>query len=227
MKIIVLPGLDGTGNLLNEFAKALGENSPTRVITYPSEKYNYQDLLVYISEQLPNDEYILIAESFSGPLGIEIAAHNFQHLKAVIFVATFARAPHPIPSRVAKFLALVPLPAEVIAKLSQRFVIGNYQTKEFAAEYVTTLKKLPKRTVANKLSELLQTDKVGMLKRIEAPMAYIMAENDLLVPSNVSSDFKPFCDDFIALEGPHFILQAKPYETAKLIIQFIEKHSLK
>ena len=90
MKVILLPGLDGTGLLFKPFIEALPKNIETLVISYPKIKIqNYGELVSYVIAQLPEEDYILVGESFSGNIAYQIALSNPKHLKSIIFVASF------------------------------------------------------------------------------------------------------------------------------------------
>src|SRR5512147_2728475 len=73
--LLLLPGLDGTGELFAAFVAALREHE-VRIITYPHDRaLGYPALEEFVREKLPRDQdYFLLAESFSGPVGISIAA---------------------------------------------------------------------------------------------------------------------------------------------------------
>ncbi|MEZ5497538.1 MAG: hypothetical protein R3F25_12065 [Gammaproteobacteria bacterium] len=62
---------------------------------YPTqEKLTYEELTVYVTTQLPEEDYILVAESFSGPIAYQIAKKYSQNLKAAVFIATFLTSPN-------------------------------------------------------------------------------------------------------------------------------------
>ncbi len=84
-KLILLPGLDGTGELFAPFIEALG-GFETQVVSYPPDRaMSYAEHEAFARAKLPSDEdYVLLAESFSGPVGISIAAPAPKRLKALI-----------------------------------------------------------------------------------------------------------------------------------------------
>ena len=44
MKIVILPGLDGTGRLLTEFARELGDARDVQIVSYPTDLTAYDDI---------------------------------------------------------------------------------------------------------------------------------------------------------------------------------------
>jgi pimeloyl-ACP methyl ester carboxylesterase len=93
--IVLLPGLDGTGTLFRPLIEQL--RSPLRpvVVAYPGmEKIGYRDLLPRVIEALPAEEpFVILGESFSGPLALMAAASRPPGLQGVILCATFVRNP--------------------------------------------------------------------------------------------------------------------------------------
>jgi pimeloyl-ACP methyl ester carboxylesterase len=74
--LVLLPGLDGTGKLFAEFLKVIESRIDTLVVAYPSDTpMSYDELERLVLASLPADRpFVLLGESFSGPLAIRIAA---------------------------------------------------------------------------------------------------------------------------------------------------------
>jgi pimeloyl-[acyl-carrier protein] methyl ester esterase len=74
--IVLLPGMDGTGALLVDLAAALGTEFDVIVVSYPVDRaLDYAALERIARSRLPsNGPHVLVAESFSGPIAISIAA---------------------------------------------------------------------------------------------------------------------------------------------------------
>lgn len=221
MKIILLPGLDGTGDLFNPILKALPSNCSNHVISYPQNtEMNYQALADYVYKQLPkNEDYILIAESFSGPVAYLLALMKPEHLKSVIFFASFLRNPRPIALSLCKFLPMSILLSFPIPKVIVRlFLLGKSINKSTMSLFVNTLDKVPKRMMAFRLKELSQFHAQKRLNNMRT--TYVQAINDKLVSSKSVRPFKELVENIIILkvEAPHFILQANSLVCAKIIM---------
>ncbi|WP_305800844.1 hypothetical protein, partial [Thiolapillus sp.] len=83
--IVLLPGMDGTGILFEPLIQAFSSKVHPHIIDYSiDEALDYDQLAGYVRTKLPtNVPYTLIAESFSGPVGYEIACTpppNLKHL---------------------------------------------------------------------------------------------------------------------------------------------------
>src|SRR6266576_336582 len=121
--LVLLPGLDGTGELFAPFLGALNNHFTSSVVSYPRDKLlHYQQLLPRIREVIPwGQPYTLVAESFSGPLALQFASVQPENIKAIVLVCSFASSPvHPLLDW-AKFLVKdswlqKPLPEPVLRK---------------------------------------------------------------------------------------------------------------
>lgn len=95
--VVLLPGMDGSGELFTPFVEALGPSIDARVLRYPADQpLGYAALTARVREALPADRpYVLLAESFSGPIGVEIAAQAPPGMMGLVLCSTFARNPRP------------------------------------------------------------------------------------------------------------------------------------
>ena len=96
-QMLLLPGLDGTGKLFAPLIDALPSFAEPRIVSYPNQPVkSYDELLEFVQNANPiNDPFVLVAESFSGPLAIKFAAANTDKVDALILCATFVENPLP------------------------------------------------------------------------------------------------------------------------------------
>lgn len=96
MRLVLLPGMDGTGEL---FAPLLGALPPDRasVVAYPRDVVlSYDELVAFVVQRLPVEEpFVLVAESFSGPIAVRVAAQHPAGLRGVVLCANFVVGPLP------------------------------------------------------------------------------------------------------------------------------------
>lgn len=97
IELILLPGLDGTGELFEPLVRILPAEVQPVIVSYPLDReLGYADLLPIVKAALPRGEdFFLAAESFSGPLAVEIAAEALPRLKGVVLCASFVKSPYP------------------------------------------------------------------------------------------------------------------------------------
>ena len=95
--------MDGTGRLFDRLRAALPQRFDVQVISYPTnELLGYDALAERIT--IPSEPFAIVAESFSGPIGITLAARNLTHLRALVLVASFAQSPIAVPDVLGRFL---------------------------------------------------------------------------------------------------------------------------
>ena len=97
--VLMLPGLDGSSRLSPPFLSALqAYGLTTQAITLPAQgPQDHATLAQRLWSQLPSRPFILLAESFSGPLAVELATRHPTGLRGLVLAATFARRPVPLP----------------------------------------------------------------------------------------------------------------------------------
>ena len=85
-KLVLLPGMDGTGELFRNFADVLPGSFETNTVKYPTDTYfTYSELASFVQAAVPVSEpFVLIAESFSTPLAIQYAATNPPNLRGLV-----------------------------------------------------------------------------------------------------------------------------------------------
>lgn len=220
MKIVLLPGLDGTGILFKPLIELLPSDIEPIVISYPNtNKMDYEDLFDFVLRQLPKmEEFILIGESYSGTIAYQIALQKPENLKSVIFVATFLENPRPLLLNLINFLPLsllfsLPIP-EFIIRL---FIFERNSSKELIKLFRKSLSQVSKSTLSFRLREVSHLNKNHLPCNTQA--VYIQASNDKLVPANSVEIFKDMMANLTVYKvtGSHFILQTNPSACAKII----------
>jgi len=102
-RFLLLPGLDGTGELLRDFADLLAPLGPVEILRYPGDRpRDYDALCSELAAQAHIDhDSVVLAESFAGPLGIALAARAAVPPRALVLSASFAVSPLPWLRRLA------------------------------------------------------------------------------------------------------------------------------
>lgn len=228
MKLILLPGMDGTGQLFRWLLPYLSDHSVS-ILKLPTHgPQDYPQLAKAIAAQLPtNENFFLLGESFSSALVMLIAADKPVGLQGVIIVAGFLSSPKPAWLRLAAHLPLTQLLRLPGAKLVVRYLGFTPQTSN--ALLKTALQAM---TIAGNLLLQQRIKTVGNLpgtifKTIDHPCLLIQAANDKLVSIEARAEFSRHCKELsiYSLSGPHFILQTYPQNCAEHINHFIAKVS--
>ena len=139
MKIILLPGLDGTGRLFTCFSAALDSGVDPVVLTYPDDPgLGYADLFKVALDLLPKKEpYMILGESFSGPIAIKIAATKPSMLRGVVLVNTFVSCPRPFLIKIARLI-----PKNIINRPPMMVLKILLRKKEYDTDPIDSIKEV-------------------------------------------------------------------------------------
>jgi len=195
----------------------------TVIIEYPRDKIlSKNDLVDVVYNQIPKDRPIVIlAESFAGPLVINLLKHQKFDLKGIIFCATFARCPRKIILNLTKILPLSYLLRLPIPNLLLKyFCVGVDASKELILLVKQAIRVVKPEVLAERLRSLASIDESESIRELaNIPCSFIQALGDKLVPKHCLGDFKNSIPNLkvVGISGSHFILQAKPKECWKVI----------
>lgn len=222
-KLVLLPGMDGTGELFAPFCAAIGGN--TQVVRYPeSSAFTYEELETLVLAELPtHGPYVLLGESFSGPIAISIAAKRPRMLRGVVLCCSFSKNPRPGLRLLRGLVNLLPVkpPVAVLA----RVLAGRFATPSLQEALLRALAQASTRAFRARMTAVIGVDVVPALRAIAVPLLYLRASEDRVVP--------PGAADLILKEmpsarvtdlvAPHFLLQTVPTEAAALVTRFMQE----
>jgi len=213
MTLVLLPGLDGTGHLFQAFIAALGPQVRTVVVCYPPDQaLDYTGLEAIARTFLPaNEPYHLLAESFSGPIGISIAASAPPGLRGLILSCTFARNPLPWLAFARPLIGLAPIRSLPMAVLSH-FLLGRFDTTTQCAALKQALGGVSPRALRARAKAALSANVSADLEKVHVPILYLRASEDKLIPAacaRLISSLAPAAK-IETIQAPHFLLQTAP-----------------
>ena len=226
MKLVLLPGMDGTGELFSEFIAALPEPFEAVAVSYPTERYlPYSELENFVRAACPLSEpYMLVAESFSTPLAIQYAATNPANLEGLVLCAGFATSPVKgwrrfLGSLLAPLVFCIPLP-NLAAKL---WLVGADAPTSLLTAVRHAISSVQPGVLAGRLRAVLASDVRGAVGRIGVPILYIRAEQDRLVSGLCVEELRQIRPEMsvAVLAGPHLLLQRWPQRAAEAVVRFI------
>jgi pimeloyl-[acyl-carrier protein] methyl ester esterase len=227
LAVVLLPGMDGSGALFEDFASELKATS--LVISYPTDQpLGYGELEEFVLAALPKTEpFILLAESFSGPIAVALAARQLPQLRGVVLVCSFAKAPLAFPTFLQKYLARLPFWRVPVA-LAARVLLGRYRSKAIEMKLEQAIRAVSPEVWRGRLRAALSVDSTTDLCRIQVPVLYLRASEDKVVFSSASEVICRHVSTakVMEIEGPHFLLQAKPIESAAAIRAFADEHCI-
>jgi pimeloyl-ACP methyl ester carboxylesterase len=226
--IVFLPGIDGTGISFEPLRDLLLQEINVIVIQYPTDKLlDFDQTVQCAKDQIQSDQQdvIVIAESFSGPVAIALVGSGQLKAKCLILCSTFAKSPRPVLLKILDCLPLewligLPFPRFLIKHVVEG---GIEATDLFLAMWQRVKPLVPAKTLVHRLNVISQVDVRGWLPKLNIPCLYIQASSDRAVPASALFDFTETITDLRVkrINGPHFILQAQPHESLTAIQNFV------
>ncbi len=219
---VLLPGLDGSGKQFAPLQESLGNALSTRIVAYSPDSTNYEDHLSQVMAALPIQEpYVLVAESYSGPVAIRVAARRPEGLKGLVLCASFAKCPRAFLSHFRSALGIVP-PWKVNANWVAPLVLGRYKTADLLGLLEVGLSSVAPRVLLERLKGVARVDVSTEAQSVAVPALYLRATSDRLVPASAGA-YVARCIPRITvrdLDGPHFLLQARADAASEEILSF-------
>ena len=198
MTLVLLPGMDGSGELFAGFVAALGDGIAPLVLSYPAEQpLDYQGLADFARDRLPvGHPYVLLGESFSGPVAIALAASRPPDLVGLVLSCTFARNPVPRLRRFAGLIPFLPISSKFTG-LALPLLLGGHATPAL------------RRT----------------LRGVTVPVLYLQAAQDRVVSRASARHITSLLPSVkeVVLDGPHLLLQAASVAAASVVREFAEQ----
>jgi len=220
----ILPGLDGTTRMLDGFvsqARAAGFHDAAAT-GYPHDRVLDADgLETFAREQLSGDRpFVLLGESFSGPIALRIAADPPPMLRALVLSTTFATTPVPLLSPFAPLTRIAPVltPMPLLSWL----LLGRWRTPALESALRQALDEVSPDVLRSRAALALRIDARDALPRIRVPTLYLRARHDRLMhPSAGDAILRGIADARLqALDGPHLLLQTHGEACAEVIAAF-------
>lgn len=222
LPIVLLPGLDGTGRFQEELAALLRETQPVQAISYPADrKLAYPDLTEFVIERLPEGQFVILGESFSGPVAVEIAARLPGRAAALILAATFVRSPFPVGDHFAHAWLSMNLPR--LRWVIAAGLFGRFGSPAHMQILKQALVETPRSTFAFRIGEIMRVNKRARLADVRCPILYMRGRRDLVVRAGsmrLVLDAAP-CTTLAQIDGPHAFLTTHAKASATAIEAFI------
>lgn len=223
--MVLLPGLDGTGKLLGDFVRQLSSRIDTQIIPYPTDRpLGYRELESHVRERLPqNRPFFLLAESFSGPIAIRIAAYRPDALLGVVLVGSFAKNPYPLWAWAGPLLARLPLkslPRWVRAPL----MWGSRSPSQAPPKLERAIAGVSAAVIRRRIRAVFEVDETNALSQITLPILTIHAGHDRVIPKAAGLHLLRGLPGatHVEIAGPHLLLQTQPAECAEQVVRFIQ-----
>lgn len=212
---ILLPGIDGSGRLFAPLLAAGPRGIAPSIVSFPpGAPLGYDALVDRVRAALPHRRFLLVAESFSGPIAVRLAAERPRLLAGLVLAATFLHRPlhpllHPIRGLVGARLFGLPMPAAVV----RHFMAGADAPDALVREVQSAVGATTPEVMALRAVEAMRADVRAELRRVDVPILVLLPARDRLIRADVGDEIlglRPDAD-VVRLDAPHMILQRAPH----------------
>jgi pimeloyl-ACP methyl ester carboxylesterase len=221
--------MDGTGDLFSEFLEALGPGLQSVVVSYPPDQpLDYAALELLARARLPLDQpFVILGESFSGPIAISIAASAPHGLCGLVLCCSFVRNPRPIFGPLRSITSVLPV-RRVPSALLSHALLGRFSSSRLRAALTQVLAQVSPAALRARIRAVLGVNVASQLSQVRVPVLYLRATEDRVVPraaSRLISRSLPRAK-VAEFEAPHFLLQAAPVAAARQVRSFVQEVAL-
>lgn len=219
--IVLLPGMDGTGELFSKFVLLKPVDFEVTVVALPQEPLSYSDLERLIEPQIPGDvPFVLLGESFSGPLAIRLAAKRPPNLRGLILCNSFVSPPRAACWKMLPWTTLFHIPPPNF--ILRRYLAGRKASSSLIADIRSAISSVPPRVLASRIRTLLTSNSQDALRACDVPILYLRGTADRLVPDSAFRAIAAIIPSAKRREipGPHMLIQASPVEVWRATIEF-------
>ncbi|EGF89907.1 hypothetical protein ABI_43300 [Asticcacaulis biprosthecium C19] len=210
--IVLLPGTDGTGAFFEDLVAHLTPQAEVRVIAYPqSGPQTYEHLGALLLAQMPTDQdYVLVGESFGGPLAVWLAVHAPRPPVRLILDATFAASPF---GRLGRWVRPLLWIGEHLPLWTWQIdlMLFNGRNRAWAQRIHDAVRLIPRRVLLDRVRAVLGCDVRSLLDAVAVPVLCLNAARDRLIPPFLPRHFGHRSNlRIVNLDLPHMIFQSAP-----------------
>lgn len=195
---------------------------PARIVGYSRDRpLDYRQLEDVARQALPDCPYVIVAESFSGPIGIRLAAEKPPGLRGLVLVGSFARTPSRLPRFVLRLASALALPW-VPERLAASLLMSRDLTPSTRQRIAQAMRSVSPAVWQARMRAVLGVDAWDALRKISVPVLYIRAAQDRIIARGVARELLDVVPQMqIAdVDGPHFLLMARAEAMARQVEQF-------
>ena len=219
---VLLPGLDGTGDLFAPFIAAAPPGLAVARLRLPDDgAQRYPELAERVQASLPDDDVVLVAESFSGPLAILLAARSVR-VVGVVLSTTFIEPPLSGPLSAVSRL----VPSRVWGRPPPEFLLGvclSGGDSVLAATVRRAMLSVRGEVIAERIASVSRVNVAREFQQLSCPVLCLNAGRDRLVGARSAERMRAVRPDvaFALVEAPHLLLQARPREAWAHVAPFL------
>jgi pimeloyl-ACP methyl ester carboxylesterase len=219
-EIVLLPGLDGTGELFDRVAGFLAGDFMVTIARYPQDpNLGYAGYVDLVRKEVGKRSVYILGESFSGPVAVLVAAQLGAQVLGVVLAATFVR--NPWPGWLIRGAARMN-PEKMPVRLRDALLMGKYGDAELAKKVDEIIRGLPRPVRAARLRAVAEVDVRREFAELRCPILVLHGRGDWLVPMSLMQKAVGLKGGarMIVLPAAHMLLQTRAAEAAGEIVYF-------
>jgi sigma-B regulation protein RsbQ len=225
---VLVPGLDGTGELFGPLIGALGPAFAPTIVRLTDQPVAWDQHVAAVEQVLltASAPALLVAESFGGPLAVAAAARHPDRVRGVLLAATFlvrpswsigwirpwyrflVSVPWPTALRRRVLVALLAMPALDTAQVEKLLAVNNHRRAS---------------VLTHRLGQCASVDVRAEFASLRCPIAYIGGRADRIVPvarhAEMVRRLQPTATVELLPGAPHMLLQCQPDAAAAIARQ--------
>ena len=225
--MVLLPGLEGTGDLFANLLPELPQTLNVVTAAYPPQRFlPYAELVSWLSDVVPKEGlFALLAESYGTPLAVKFAATHPPNLVGIILSAGFISNPVRswglVPKLLARPLLFRFLPPDFILEY---FVVGPHASESLKSAFRQAVRSVSAKVLAERARAVINCDAKLEIGQVNVPLLYLRGTEDRLVGEESLDQIKRLHPETISfsVRAPHLLLQREPRIAASAITRFLD-----
>jgi pimeloyl-ACP methyl ester carboxylesterase len=223
--LVLLPGLDGTGNLFGPLLASLSDSFIASVARYPNEKpMTDRELFPSIRSVIPWDKpYVLVAESSAGSLALRFAKAQQQNIRALVLVAGFVT--NPLPPAQTWLFNKSWFDKSIDAETVRGYLLGKDAPELLVDSVARTFASLRPEVWTWRKESITTLNAIDDIRGCERPILYLRPAEDRVISSEAFDELRRLKPSMkvATLPGPHLLLQRNPRGALEAIREFLER----
>lgn len=224
--LVFMPGLDGTGFSVEPLLPYLAPDIALSIVRYPTKQImSFAEMAECAARQFPAAaKPLVIAESFSGPVALQLIGSGRVQAMCLVLCATFAKSPRPVLMRIFQLLPLASLLRRRLPRGFLQFLMNDTELTDSLSDlWHKSHSQVSARVLQERFKILSDIDVTEWLAKISIPCLYIQASDDKLIPASALASLLKGIPHLQVkrIKGPHFILQTQPQACIEAIDNFL------
>ncbi len=218
--------MDGTGDLFEPLVASAPPEFKPIVVRLPHTG-SYDELERSIQASIPPEgEFAIVAESFSGPLGVRVASAARDRVVALVLCNTFVSRPAHRVFGLLPWAVLFAMPQPMFVVRWR--LLGRYASPGLLTQLRSNINKTPAHVLAARMRSVLRIDERIAAKSLRCRVLYLRGTEDRVISERVVTNTLRCLTGAVRKDigAPHLLLQTSPQVAWSAIAEFLGAGSL-